>query len=73
MVSTNPDFELDSLEVYWRDHYDWLRQRGYTLRPRYKPDWVPSWRGTKKSPHSCEDSQRAVVRPSSLPFDVVPS
>ncbi len=62
MVAPPPNFELDELEIYWRDRYDWLQQCGYTLRPRYKPDWVPSWQGTKKSPHVCEDAGRAVVR-----------
>ncbi|KAI1795572.1 hypothetical protein LXA43DRAFT_991162 [Ganoderma leucocontextum] len=60
MISLNPNFELGELEIYWRDRYEWLRQCGYTLRPRYKPDWVPSWKGTKKSPYSCEDAWRAV-------------
>ena len=35
---------LGSWEIFWRDHWDWLQQKGYLLRPRYKPDWVPSWR-----------------------------
>ncbi|EAU82364.1 other/AgaK1 protein kinase [Coprinopsis cinerea okayama7 len=30
-------------ELYWRDHYNWLLERGYRLRPRYSPEWVPSW------------------------------
>ncbi|KAF9557947.1 hypothetical protein CPC08DRAFT_736568 [Agrocybe pediades] len=37
------DYGLNGFEVYWRDHYDWLYQCGYELRPRYHPSWVPSW------------------------------
>jgi hypothetical protein len=33
-------------EYFWRHHQPWLAQRGYMLRPRYRPDWQPSW-GTK--------------------------
>ncbi|KAK7448843.1 hypothetical protein VKT23_013572 [Stygiomarasmius scandens] len=46
---------LDSTERFWRDHYTWLKDRGYTLRPRYHPDWKPSWAGTNKSYSQCED------------------
>ncbi|KAI0363369.1 hypothetical protein BV20DRAFT_147088 [Pilatotrama ljubarskyi] len=50
-------FHLLPGEHYWRDHYDWLRDSGYALRPRYKPDWTPSWEGTQKSALLSEDSQ----------------
>ncbi|RPD53219.1 hypothetical protein L227DRAFT_658388 [Lentinus tigrinus ALCF2SS1-6] len=42
-------------EIFWRERYDWLQQSGYSLRPRYRPDWVPSWKGTNKLIISCED------------------
>ncbi|KIP07944.1 hypothetical protein PHLGIDRAFT_127367 [Phlebiopsis gigantea 11061_1 CR5-6] len=32
-----PDEEL------WRDKFHFLAAQGYTLRPRYHPDWKPSW------------------------------
>ncbi|KAJ7162129.1 hypothetical protein C8R46DRAFT_1000083 [Mycena filopes] len=35
---------LSKGEIYWRDHQPWLKECGYILRPRYQPDWVPSWR-----------------------------
>ncbi len=35
--------ELSSFEVYWRDRYDFLESRGYLLRSRYMPGWIPSW------------------------------
>ncbi len=36
---------LDESEFYWRDSQPWLETCGYQLRPRYQPDWVPSWLG----------------------------
>ncbi|KAF9005485.1 kinase-like domain-containing protein [Cyathus striatus] len=30
-------------ETFWRDHQTWLKTAGYILRPRYYPEWVPSW------------------------------
>ncbi|CAL1707719.1 unnamed protein product [Somion occarium] len=43
-------------EQFWRDHWLWLKERGYTLRPRYGPDWVPSWeRDKRKRQCNCED------------------
>lgn len=34
---------LKKSEVFWRDHQEWLEEKGYVLRPRYQPEWVPSW------------------------------
>ncbi|KAJ3481942.1 hypothetical protein NLI96_g7315 [Meripilus lineatus] len=31
-------------EFWWRDHQPWLAEKGYMLRPRYSPDWEPSWK-----------------------------
>jgi hypothetical protein len=44
-------------EPWWRDHYLWLKEAGYLLRPRYEPGWIPSWVGTKKIWYNCEDGQ----------------
>jgi hypothetical protein len=30
-------------ERFWRDHQPWLEERGYMLRPRFHPNWKPSW------------------------------
>ncbi|KAJ3872076.1 hypothetical protein F5051DRAFT_172201 [Lentinula edodes] len=47
---------IQDFEEFWRDHYDWLKDRGYLLRPRYNPGWVASWVGTNDlSPEDCED------------------
>ncbi|KAI0637717.1 hypothetical protein C8Q77DRAFT_1047583 [Trametes polyzona] len=37
---------LTDEEIYWKDRQRFLEARGYLLRPRYRPDWVPSWQGT---------------------------
>ena len=31
-------------EMFWKDRHGLLQSRGYMLRPRYRPDWIPSWR-----------------------------
>lgn len=48
-------------EVFWRDRHDFLQSRGYQLRPRFAPDWVPSWLGTNYVPFYCEDSICSMV------------
>ena len=50
---------LLEVEHYWRDRSLWLKERGYTLRPRYSPDWKPSWVGSNKRRIDCEDSRLA--------------
>ncbi|KAI0310417.1 hypothetical protein OF83DRAFT_1040175, partial [Amylostereum chailletii] len=35
---------LTSFEKEWVEDQPWLAQCGYMLRPRYRPDWVPSWK-----------------------------
>ena len=52
---------LTENELWWTRHFQWLKDCGYLLRPRYAPDWVPSWRGTNKRKYSCEDSVTAMV------------
>ncbi|KAJ6629476.1 hypothetical protein B0H10DRAFT_1987354 [Mycena sp. CBHHK59/15] len=46
-----------AVELFWSDHCDWLKEKGYILRPRYQPGWVPTWIATKKSMLECEDRQ----------------
>ncbi|KAI0800218.1 kinase-like protein [Fomes fomentarius] len=43
-------------EKPWRDRQPFLQKLGYSLRPRYSPDWKPSWIGTTLQPAYCEDS-----------------
>lgn len=35
---------LHPYEKRWVDRQPWLLQRGYELRPRFRPGWAPSWR-----------------------------
>ncbi|KAG6852941.1 hypothetical protein H0H87_009032 [Tephrocybe sp. NHM501043] len=48
--------DLPSYEIFWRDHYEYLKDRGYTLRRRYEPGWTPSWVYGNKDLVECEDS-----------------
>ncbi|KAG1726051.1 uncharacterized protein EDB91DRAFT_1061800 [Suillus paluster] len=50
---------LSEYEIWWRDHYNFLEDKGYKLRNRYSPDWVPSWTNTNKTPINCEDGVRS--------------
>ena len=54
-------YDLLEAEVYWRDRYAFLQESGYVLRPRYHPEWKPSWTGTNRDPMFCEDSIALVV------------
>ncbi|KAJ7186164.1 kinase-like domain-containing protein [Mycena filopes] len=48
--------DLVGLEFYWRDHQVWLEERGYLLRPRFRPAWVASWKtDPTKSPLLADD------------------
>ncbi|KAJ6559507.1 kinase-like domain-containing protein [Mycena sp. CBHHK59/15] len=52
---------LTKLEIFWRDHQSWLAGCGYMLRPRYMPEWVPSWLGNPSlSAYMCEDGQMKI-------------
>ncbi|KAH9913054.1 uncharacterized protein B0H18DRAFT_1097494 [Fomitopsis serialis] len=51
-----PPGSFTTAEYYWRDRQRWLKECGYLLRPRYNPDWKPSWVGTDKDWYTCEDS-----------------
>lgn len=54
------DGQLLKDELFWRDHAAWLKERGYQLRPRYQPDWKPSWVGKKsRSRFEFEDGNKA--------------
>ncbi|KAL5638219.1 hypothetical protein ACGC1H_005054 [Rhizoctonia solani] len=49
-------YGLNNTEQEWVIHEPYLKAKGYTLRPRYRPDWVPSWKSNGKYPADCEDS-----------------
>ncbi|KAH9946933.1 kinase-like domain-containing protein [Amylocystis lapponica] len=49
-------YDLGTMEKFWKDRQHFLALHGYDLRPRYHPDWSPSWLATNKDPAFCEDS-----------------
>ena len=55
-------------ESLWRDRYTFLKTHGYQLRPRFSPNWTPSWLGTNLDPFFCEDSICSWVRYLILSF-----
>ncbi|TBU50532.1 kinase-like domain-containing protein [Dichomitus squalens] len=57
---------LSSLEITWRDRQQYLESRGYMLRRRYRPGWVPSWKTDPSiRPTDAEDSLTThALRPS---------
>ncbi|KAG9092215.1 hypothetical protein FRC06_000194 [Ceratobasidium sp. 370] len=65
-VSAHPFYAISSLSVTperrsdaekrWVSFQPYLWSKGYKLRPRYQPDWVPSWKTTGADPDDCEDS-----------------
>jgi len=52
---------LTPQEAKWRDRYHFLLDRGFELRPRYRPGWIPSWLGMDLTEWDCEDGYGAVV------------
>ncbi|KAG8900079.1 hypothetical protein FRC00_014634 [Tulasnella sp. 408] len=43
-------------ELPWLARYEFLKEHGYLLRPRYRPGWTPSWEATPRArPMLCED------------------
>lgn len=60
---------LHMSEKWWRDQFYDLKSNGYELRPRYHPDWVPSWSGSGKDFFAVEDGQPSIVR--AIPISVI--
>ena len=61
----NPDDEgniyaskaaLSMIEEDWRDRQVFLESKGYILRPRLRPGWIPSWTAVGGKPRNFEDS-----------------
>lgn len=55
--------QLNDQEKMWRDKQPFLESRGYMLRPRLRPGWIPSWTVTGDVMHAeaCEDYQSMPV------------
>lgn len=54
-------FDLYPNEIRWAEYYEYLLGKGYQLRPRFRPGWVPSWKDKNLDPHECEDSWSRLV------------
>ncbi|KAH7332913.1 kinase-like domain-containing protein [Rhizoctonia solani] len=50
------DDKRSGVEERWVSFQPYFLTKGYRLRPRYNPDWIPSWRTTGLEPSECEDS-----------------
>ncbi|RDB27940.1 hypothetical protein Hypma_002167 [Hypsizygus marmoreus] len=50
-------------ESFWVSLQPFLLSRGYRLRPRYHPNWIPSWKGEKhfKGLHNYEDAMSLIT------------
>jgi len=59
-ATREPGTLFDS-ELWWREHYQVLENRGYRLRPRYSPDWIPSWKKSGKEFYTVEDGQPTLL------------
>ncbi|KAJ3845458.1 kinase-like domain-containing protein [Lentinula raphanica] len=56
--SRNFDFSaLSEHEIWWIQHFEYLKEHGYLMRPRYRPGWKPSYDPRKFRGHLAEDGQ----------------
>lgn len=55
------EYRIYEEEFWWRDHFLWLKEKGYLLRPRYDPEWVASWKTSGKDWRRSEDAQAGDV------------
>jgi hypothetical protein len=58
----NAPYGHTNYEKVWVHLQPYLEEKGYTLRPRYRPGWIGSWVGKKVDPQTCEDSTVQSVR-----------
>ena len=52
---------LSRIEKQWTNRQKALEEAGYMLRPRYHPEWQPSWINTDKFFLDVEDGQGQAV------------
>ncbi|KAG6893292.1 hypothetical protein C0992_010570, partial [Termitomyces sp. T32_za158] len=69
-IASNPNFlvrpnifagDLSIYEIFWADLQPYLLSRGYQLRPRYRPDWVPSWKDCKSTLYDLNSFEDSIV------------
>jgi len=64
-AATAPNRRVGALvttEQWWRNRYNEIAEHGYQLRPRYHPNWQPSWLKSGKDFYTVEDGQPTIVR-----------
>jgi len=52
---------LNRIEKRWTNRQKALEEAGYMLRPRYHPEWQPSWSNTDEFFLNAEDGQAQAV------------
>ena len=60
--------DIVETEKWWVERQEALERAGYLLRSRYRPGWQPSWTGTDRPFHFCEDGQVMIVSINALSF-----
>ncbi|KAJ3867624.1 hypothetical protein EV359DRAFT_34082 [Lentinula novae-zelandiae] len=48
---------LDDSELWWSGHFEYLKEHGYMMRPRYRPGWKPSFEPGILAALASEDGQ----------------
>ncbi|KAG6871426.1 hypothetical protein C0995_004777 [Termitomyces sp. Mi166 len=48
-------------EMFWVQHQPYILSRGYQLRPRYRANWVPSWKDYKEPIRSLREFEDSIV------------
>ncbi|CAE6476653.1 unnamed protein product [Rhizoctonia solani] len=61
-VSSPRPEQRSEAENRWVEFQPYLLSKGYQLRPRYQPNWVPSWLNGTKDYRDCEDSVDSMPR-----------
>ncbi|CAE6454027.1 unnamed protein product [Rhizoctonia solani] len=52
---------LSNAERRWVGYQPYLLSKGYQLRPRYQPNWIPSWELNGQDARLCEDGWAAIA------------
>lgn len=55
--SSSDLYALDESELWWIGHFEFLKNHGYMMRPRYRPGWKPSYKPGILEPLFSEDGQ----------------
>ena len=65
-------YGLSDNEIWWRERYSLFESRGYRLRDRLRPGWIPSFQlDTRRRPGDCEDSVSRHVSSHPTSCDII--